>query len=154
MKPSVYLCGPITGLSYGEARNGWRAEFASYMDQTLIDLYSPMRQENHLLSELQTIEHKAYDGVLASARGIVAKDRLDVQRATIVVAGFLGAKVVSIGSICEVAWADAWQKPTIIIMEPAGNCHDRFFLTELAAYRVATIKEAAGVASAILLPGI
>lgn len=153
MKPSIYLCGPITGLSYGEARNGWRAEFASYIDRTLIDVYSPMRQEGHL-SEVQSIEHKPYDGILSSARGIVAKDRLDVQRATVVVGGFLGAKLVSIGSICELAWADAWQKTTIIILEPKGNCHDRFFLTEMADYRVPTVKEAADVASAILLPGI
>lgn len=153
MKPSIYLAGPITGLSYGEARHGWRAEFASWIDQSKIDLYSPMRQEGHL-AEVQAIEHKAYDGILSQARAIVAKDRLDVKRADLVIAGFLGAKIVSAGSLIELGWADAWDKTTIMILEPKGNPHDRFFVTEVADFRVATVREAAEVATAILLPGI
>lgn len=153
MKPRVYLAGPITGLSYGEARHGWRAEFAKYLDPA-IEAYSPMRQENHL-SEIQLIEHKPYDGILSQAKAIVAKDRLDVQRADLIVAGFLGAKLVSVGTLIEIGWADAWNKTTIIIMEPDGsNPMDRFFLTEMADFRVATVKEAADVANAILLPGV
>lgn len=153
MKPRIYLCGPITGLSYGEARNGWRAEFASYIDQSLIDLFSPMRQEGHL-SEVQSIEHKPYAGVLSSAKGIVAKDLLDVKRATLVVANFRGAKIHSIGSICEVAWTYILGNPCIGIFEPAGNVHDRFFLTEQIQFRVETVREAAEHAKSILLPGV
>jgi nucleoside 2-deoxyribosyltransferase len=112
-----------------------------------------MRQEGHL-AEIQTIEHVVYDGIMSSAKAIVAKDRLDVQRADLVVAGFLGAKIASIGTTIELGWADAWDKTTILIMEPQGNPNDRFFLTELADFRVATVREAAEVAKAILLPGI
>lgn len=153
IKPRIYLAGPITGLSYGEARNGWRAEFASLVDANLIDLFSPMRQEGHL-AEIQHIEHKAYDGILSQAKAIVAKDRLDVQRADLVVACFLGAKAISLGTAIELGWADAMGKTTLIVMEPEGNPHDRFFLTEMADFRVQTVREAAEVASAILLPGV
>src|SRR5688572_1825858 len=122
MKPRIYLCGPITGLSYGEARNGWRREFATYVDDNLIDLYSPMRQEGHL-AEVQSIEHKPYDGVLSQSRAIVAKDLLDIRRADLIVANFVGAKDHSVGSICEVAWSYLLDKPVISIMEPSGNVH-------------------------------
>lgn len=153
MKPSIYLAGPITGLSYREARFGWRQEFASYIDPTRIDVFSPMRQEGHL-AEIQTIEHKPYDGVLSQAKAIVAKDKLDVKRADLIVAGFLGAKIVSAGSLIELGWADAWEKTTIMILEPHGNPHDRFFVTEVADFRVSSVREAAEVANAILLPGV
>src|ERR1043165_5987499 len=116
MKPRIYLAGPITGLSYKDARYGWRKEFAEYVGESF-DLFSPMRQEGHL-AEIQTIEHKPYDGILSTAKAIVAKDRLDVQRADLVIAGFLGAPMASIGTTVELGWADAWEKTTIIIMEP------------------------------------
>lgn len=112
-----------------------------------------MRQENHL-SEIQKIEHIPYDGILSQAKTIVAKDRLDVQRADLIVAGFLGATQISLGTAIELGWADAMGKTTLIIMEPEGNPHDRFFLTEMADFRVATVREAAEVAAAILLPGV
>lgn len=151
-KPSIYLCGPITGLSYEEARNGWRREFASYIDSR-IDIYSPMRQEGHL-AEIQTIEHKPYTGVLSSAKAIVAKDFLDVQRATLIVANFIGAKDKSTGSTCEIAWAYSFQKPVFVIMEPEGNPHDSFFLMEQVQFRCDTVRAAAQHANAILLPGV
>lgn len=154
-KPSIYLSGPISGLSYREARFGWRQEFASYVDPEKIDLFSPMRQESHL-AEIQSIENKPYGGSpLSQSRAIVAKDRLDTQRCDVLVAGLLGAKIVSVGTLIEIGWADAWDKTTIVILEDDGsNPMDRFFLTELADFRVASVKEAAEVAKAILLPGV
>ena len=42
----VYLSGPITGLTYGEARYTWREEFAKKAPG--IRVLSPMRHEGHL----------------------------------------------------------------------------------------------------------
>lgn len=152
-KPSIYLCGPITGMSYGEARFGQRKAFADLIDER-IDIFSPMRQEGHL-AEIQKISDKPYDSnVMSSSRGIVAKDKLDVQRATLIVANFLGAKIISVGSLIELGWANAWDKPVMIIMEKEGNPHDRFFLTEMADFRTDSVSEAAHMANALLLPGL
>ena len=58
----VYLAGPISGLSYEEARYGWRSEILGMIDGD-IDVLSPMRQEGHL-KEVGTIDdttHGEYD---------------------------------------------------------------------------------------------
>lgn len=149
----VYLCGPITGLSYGEARNGWRKVVGEKIAPT-IEVLSPMRQEGHL-SEIQEIAHKPYEyNPLSSSRGIVSKDYLDVKRSDIVIANFLGAKAISVGSVMEIAWAWAMRKDVILVIEAEGNPHDRFFLTEQCPYRVETVEEAAAMANALLLPGV
>lgn len=153
MTARVYGCGPITGLSYEQARFGWRKQFADLLDPR-IEFLSPMRQEGHL-AEVTEIAHQAYAGsAMSSIRGIVAKDKLDVQRSTIIVANFLGAKNVSIGSVIELGWANAWDKPIILVMEPKDNIHDRFFLTELSHFRTDSVEEAAHWSNALILPGV
>jgi hypothetical protein len=42
----------------------------------------------------------------------------------------------------------------ILIMEPEGNLHDHVFVREMADIHVTTVKEAADVANALLLPGV
>lgn len=154
----VYLAGPITGLSYLDARYGWRKMFADRLHPS-IQALSPMRQEGHL-AEIKVIGHTPYDShQLSSSKGIVGKDKLDVQRSDLVVFNFLGAKVVSRGSLIELGWADAYGKPIIIVLEKADtaafqNPHDYFFATELAQFRVDSIEEAAEMTNALLLPGI
>jgi hypothetical protein len=150
----VYLCGPITGLSYQAARYGWRKTIADMLDPS-IGVLSPMRQEGHL-SEVQAINHNpTNDRTLHTQRGIVRKDKLDVRRSTIVVANFLDAKVVSQGSLIELGWADMADKDIMLIMEKDGsNVHDRFFARDLASYRVDSVEEAAHTINALLLPGV
>jgi hypothetical protein len=152
-KPLVYLCGPITGLSYQDARHGWRGDIRSKIDKQ-IDLLSPMRQEKHL-SEIQQISPEAYpDNPVSTELAIISKDFLDVQRSTLVVANFLGATQLSVGSICEVSWAYALRKQTVFIMEATGAVHDRFFLKGQAQYFVTSVDQAADIVNSLLLPGI
>lgn len=152
----VYLAGPISGLSYEEARNGWRKEFAGYLDFNLKPL-SPMRQEGHL-AEIKSIDGHGYDyNQLSTDKGIVAKDILDIERCDLVVFNFLDASRVSIGSIWEMGYAFARAKPIILVMESGKdvqNIHDHLFVTEAAAFRCTTLKEAAEIANALLVPGI
>lgn len=149
----VYLCGPITGLSYQDARFGWRKKIADILDPS-IGVLSPMRQEGHL-AEVQKINHMpTNDRPLHTQRGIVRKDKLDVRRSTIVCANFLGATEVSQGSLIELGWADMADKDIMLIMEPEGNIHDRFFARDLASYRVTSVEEAAHTINSLLLPGV
>lgn len=150
----VYLCGPIAGLTYGEARHGWREEIATLVDPS-IELLSPMRQEGHLAEMVGTIGALApSDLPIATQRAIVAKDKLDIRRSDLVVANFLGAKRVSIGSVAEMGIASEANKTIILVMEPEGNIHDHVFIRELADVRVTTVEEAGMIINALLLPGV
>jgi hypothetical protein len=178
-KPSIYLCGPISGLTVGEAAGGWRVAFARQIDHQapgLIDLYSPLRHKGRL-AEIGVIAEKAggtsycnSDGTdqhdpMLTERAIIAKDRLDCRRSSMIVAGFLGATTKSTGSLIEFGWADAWNIPILLIMEkpegmrsasgvPHDNPHEHLFVTGIASWRTDNIAEAAYMAKTLLLPGI
>lgn len=150
----VYLAGPITGLSYEEARNGWRKDFAALLHKKIEPL-SPMRQEGHL-AEIKNISSHGYENnPLSSSRGIIAKDCLDVDRADLVVFNFLGAQRVSIGSVWEMGYAKAKGKPLVLILKKAAhNPHDHLFITDTADFVCETIAEAAQITNALLTSGL
>ena len=173
---SVYLAGPITGLTYGDARHGWREEFAAMMPAHIIPL-SPMRGKDFLMGEknLKGDPNMYPTNPLARPSGIVARDRNDVRTCDIVVACFLGAGYhASIGTAVEFGWADAYRKPVVMVIEdepsaevtqagvtvhlpsPIGkrNIHLHAFLTEIAGYRVNNLEEAAQIVKCLLTPGV
>lgn len=159
MKPSCYLAGPITGLSYGAARHGWREEFFNLLGgyESLIACFSPMRQKEFLkdqqcvsgtAAELDAMEH-----ALARPLGILTRDFNDVTHRDAMVACFLGATRVSIGTVWEIGVAFASRKPVVVVMEPS-NIHNHVFITHSSGYVVPTLEEAALIISSLLLPGI
>ena len=108
----VYLAGPISGTSYGESTD-WRESIAEkiYPHTAL----SPMRGKSYLSSEAAIAD--SYDTPLSCAKGIITRDRWDVERCDIVLVNLLGASRVSIGTMMEIAWADAYRKPVVLVME-------------------------------------
>lgn len=124
-KRSIYLAGPITGLTYGEARHGWRKEFGEMMARQSphIECFSPMRQKDFLEGQ-ESLRGDAdaldrLDHALARPHGILTRDFNDVTTRDAVVACFLGAQRVSIGTVWEIGVAYAHKKPLIVIMEPS-----------------------------------
>ena len=158
---TVYLAGPITGLSYHDARHTWRHEFTTLLPEHIHAL-SPMRAKEFLSQEQVLVgdpdmypEHQ-----MATPSGIVTRDRNDVHTCDAMVACFLGARQrVSIGTVGECFWADAYRKPIIMVIEEANgdgqdNIHLHAMLTELAGYRVPTLEEAAHLVTHLLTPGV
>ncbi|MDR5730421.1 MAG: hypothetical protein RB191_23690 [Terriglobia bacterium] len=159
---SIYLAGPITGLEYGEARYSWRKTFAERIGVLAphIECFSPMRQKE-FLSGQQSLQCKASDlesigNALSRPAGILMRDANDVSNRDLIVACFLGAKIVSIGTVWEIGFSGAQvpRKPLIVIMEDEGNIHDHIFVTNTAGYRVNNLEDAALIAASILTPGI
>lgn len=151
----VYLSGPITGLTYKEARFGWRQTFADRLRDTspYTVCLSPMRHEGYL-AEIKGKLDKAYpEHLLSHPRMIVSKDMLDIRESTIVVANFLGAKKASIGTISELGYAYANGKTIITIMEK-GSVHDHPFITELSNAVVSTLEDAVAIVSSLLSEGV
>lgn len=157
---SVYLAGPITGLSYGEAARGWREEFSGLMHMRAphVECFSPMRSKEFLSKEqslqCKGVELDAIEHALSRPLGILTRDSNDVRSRDVIVACFLGAKIVSIGTVWEIGHAKALNKPIVVIMEPDGNCHDHIFVTHSAGYRVDTLDEAALIVGSMLTPGL
>jgi len=165
---TVYLAGPITGLTYGKARHGWREEFAAMLPRHIISL-SPMRGKDFLMGEksLKGDPNMYPTNPLARPSGIIARDRNDVRNCDVVVACFLGAMDhPSLGTAVEFGWADAYRKPVVMVVEDkdqvthfddhdeVGNIHLHAFLTEIAGYQTNNLEEAAQIVRCLLTPGV
>ncbi len=81
-KRTIYLAGPITGLTHDEARYGWRLMFAQRLDAMDMDhifCASPMRGKE-FLQDLGVLSsgHDYPDNALSTSAGITTRDRNDV----------------------------------------------------------------------------
>jgi hypothetical protein len=157
---TCYLAGPITGLSYGNCTD-WREYAIKELGRVGITGLSPMRAKDYLQNE--NVVGDSYEHtVLSSSRGIITRDRWDTTRCDIILANFLSAEQVSIGTVMELAWADLARVPSIVVMEPTlpstgtpvrpGNVHEHSMVREATGFRVETLEEGLNVAKAILLP--
>lgn len=151
-KPLVYLAGPISGLNY-EGATEWRDYAKQWLANSGIVGLSPMRAKEFLkhvdaFSPVNA-ENAAYENPLAKARGIMTRDRNDATRCDVLLVNLLGAKTVSIGTVMEVAWADANRIPIVIAMEP-DNVHQHCMINEAAGYVVTSLDEAIHIVKAVI----
>ena len=150
MSGIVYLAGPITGLAYGEAED-WRA-YAKAVLAPQIKAISPLRGEDYLasLGKLSgTGEEYTHLGVLSLPRGVMTRDFFDANRCDVLLVNLLGATKVSIGTVMEIAWVFARQKPIVVAMEP-DNVHRHMMIDQAIGYQIATLDEALDVVRSIL----
>lgn len=150
MRPSVYLAGPITGLTYDEGQD-WRAYAKDWLDAEGIDGYSPLRAKDYLRA--CGVLEKQYHGLnaLSEPAGITARDRFDCMGRDLVLVNFVGATSVSIGTCIELGWADASRTPLVVAMEE-DNVHHHAMVNAMAGFIVPTLDEALIVARAVLRP--
>lgn len=150
MRKLVYLCGPITGLTF-EGCDGWRKMAARSLGSLGIEVLSPMRGNGHL-AQHGSMPYFDESNPLTTPRGIATKDRFDCLRADVVLANFLGAERISVGSVMELGWADAARKPVVAVME-RGNVHEHPMVLESVSWRVETLDEALWIVGRLLTPG-
>lgn len=153
MEYKVYLAGPITGLNY-EGTMSWREyaidKFKQMADtQKRIIGVSPMRAKEYL-SHLENIGNaNGALGKLSGGKAVVTRDRNDVYTCDAVLMNLQDAKRVSIGTMIEVGWADAFKKPIVLMLEP-GNIHQHDMVTEISGFRADNLDEAIHLINAIL----
>ena len=134
----VYLAGPIAGLGYDETTD-WRNVVT--MELHPIKCLSPMRGKEYLQGEKQDVHNHVfmpgYETAISGPKGIVSRDRFDVTRCDLVFMNLvrsnkdtdtLGANKVSIGTMVELGWADAYRKPVVVILDD-NNPHIHPFCT-------------------------
>lgn len=144
----LYLAGPITGVSYHGCTT-WREYVMKSLPEHIIGV-SPMRGKKYL-EDQKIIGHSYEHFPLSTGKGITCRDRSDVMRCNMLFVNFLGAKKISIGTVGEIFWADAWRKPTVVAMEK-GNIHEHPMIKDMAGFIVPTLDEAIAVAVAVLSP--
>jgi len=148
----VYLAGPITGLSFNESE-GWRDEFKELVKRspvlTRVDLFSPLRAKHYLRGETNIAGQ--YEGTaLSSQKGIMGRDRWDIFTADALVIDFTGAKKVSIGTVMEIAWANARGIPVIAVLDELHGNHP--MIKEAVTFPVKDLNEALYVLEALFVP--
>jgi nucleoside 2-deoxyribosyltransferase len=144
---SVYLAGPITGVSY-DGTTSWRNLVTASLEAHGIAGLSPMRFKKHLKAET-AIGNCDESNPMGSAKGITTRDRFDVMRSDVILFNLLDAKIVSIGTMIEVGWGDMLRKPMVVAMEP-DNIHKHAMLRETVGYIVPTLQEAVNLTVSIL----
>jgi nucleoside 2-deoxyribosyltransferase len=148
MTKRVYLAGPITGLSYADGQD-WRDYAIKELESWDIEGLSPLRGKDYLAA-FETIDKQHIgrtDWPLSLPQGIVGRDRNDVKTSDLILVNFADAKKVSIGTCMEIAWADAFRVPVLMVR---GEVHDHEFINQLVAWSVDTLEEALTLVPAIL----
>lgn len=152
---SVYLAGPMSGLSIAEM-NTWRQATTDYLlgfhpDVTIL---SPLRGKEPYIraaaEESGILDQHTLPNPFSTGKAVMGRDHHDVLMAQVILVNLLGAKKVSIGTSVEIAWAYTHHKPVVAAIEPEGNIHDHPMLTEAFTYRLPNIAQAA-LTTAILL---
>ena len=114
----AYLCGPMTGQTV-EQCSTWR-ETATDQLSDLYDCLSPLRGKDYLppgkLEAFANVQNEI-GAVLSGAKGILSRDTWDVGRCDIVLAIFEDTDQVSIGSVMELAFAHAYRKPIVAVID-------------------------------------
>jgi nucleoside 2-deoxyribosyltransferase len=145
----VYLAGPISGLTFGEAED-WRIRVANALTRSCIESFSPLRAKEFLVAHGELHAEGWHDHVLTCPRGIMSRDHWDCQtNCDAIFVNLLGAKKVSIGTVMEIGCGFAYRKPVIVVMEKTGNLHDHAMVNEATNYRVETLEEGIMVTRAL-----
>lgn len=128
---TIYLAGPITGLSYDEA-----VERRRLVETTLrnagFTVRSPMRGKEFLCG-VQQLGPNGYTGT-NSAQAIFRRDTDDVLNSDVVLIDLTGAKQISVGTMFELGVAWTARAYIVLVMEQ-GNVHEHLFLDQAASIR-------------------
>lgn len=153
---TVYLAGPITGLTHDEARFGWRRDFNRLLPAH-IRASSPMRAKEFLKDSgiLESGASGYRTNPIATPEGITTRDYNDVRTCDAMVACYLeGEGRESIGTAVEFGYAWAHQKPIVVIGSPDDVNIQHLMLERMRGYLVGTLEEGAHIISHLLTPGL
>lgn len=153
MKKKVYLSGPMGGLTYEQAQ-GWRTDVSNQLDSSIVATYSPLRGVRQTIGNQVMGLFGNEKDPLTTGRGILIADHYDVQTSDAILVNLLDAKERSIGTISEVAWAFAYRKPIVLVMEAADNVHDHAFIRQMADFTVTNLQEAIRILKVLLHPDV
>lgn len=143
----VYLAGPILGCDRSGA-NDWRYivdDTLNAMSNGEIRGVSPLRCEP-LIGDTYGTSHP--DPRFGVPRAIAAKNKYDVKNCDLVLA-YMPKGELSLGTLLEIAWADAYDKQIILVTdEPKILNHP--VLDATVDWKLETLAEACEVINGVL----
>ena len=128
----------MTGISYRDALD-WRKYVESKLPADVI-AFSALRGKRYVVEE-RVLQDAYPEHLLSTPQGTITRDRYDVSRCDALFVNFLKSDKVSIGTIMEMAWADARRIPIILAMAE-GNIHDHAFVRQVAGFITGDLDEA------------
>lgn len=137
----IYTAGPISGQSYDQVMKRYQEQV-----QTLsvmgYEVLCPMTGKTYLRNELKFRASGYEQHPVSTNHAIKERDKWMVKSVDIVLVDFTQCNgFVSIGSCMELAWADDYDKHTLVIMEKE-NIHQHAFVLECADIVFPTISDA------------
>jgi len=150
---TVYLAGPISGLS-GEEASGWR-EYAQ-QDLHPLNSISPLRGKDWIKDQsyIKNFPPESFIDPFARPRGLVARDRYDVQHADLMLLNLVADgtnRYISIGSMIELGWANAFGTPVVLVTQK-DVIYIHEFLDAIPEWTVPTLQEGIEVCKTVLKP--
>ena len=115
-KPTVYLAGPILGLT-GDEANDWRYKIAARLAEANIIGVSPLRCEP-LIGKHYAPQYN--DPKFGTARAIGSKNMFDVRAcdmSLIYLPKPAEGRHQSYGTLLELGWAFAWRRLTVLVTD-------------------------------------
>lgn len=126
----IYCVHPISGSSADDVFQYYE-KTQKVLTVAGYDVLIPMFGKGSLRTELKFKAHD-YRTPLTTNHAIFTRDHWMVCQADIIYANFLGAKIVSIGSMFELAWASHMGKQVVLVMDKE-NIHQHAFVLEAAS---------------------
>lgn len=154
-RPLVYLAGAIAGTEFGAATD-WRHMAKYALEERGIETLNPMRAKDALGAQnggriSSNFHDYEKNGAFFRSRGIMTRDFNDVKRCDALLVNLLGLVKVSAGTVMELGWAYALQKPAVVVIEESGNPHDNHpMIFEAMPFRVTTMDEALDAVAVLL----
>jgi nucleoside 2-deoxyribosyltransferase len=83
------------------------------------------------------------------------RDFFDVKRCDVLLINLLGCEKMTTGTVMELGWAYAMQKPVVVAIEPEGNIHDTHPMVHeaIGGLRFPTLDEAIDAVAIVLGAG-
>lgn len=126
----IYIAGPISGMS-GEEVMAYFEKTRELLLNMGYEVLSPMTGKGQFRNEIK-FKKQGYAGhPIITNHAIFERDHWMVCQADIIYTNLTLAKIVSIGSVMELAWASHMGKHTIVSMEK-DNIHQHAFVIEAA----------------------
>ena len=139
MRPSIYLTGPITGVDLTHS-DGWRRRLENEFG-AVAAIFDPVREG--------AVHEPLYRSAGATARlsmrkfgeALAERNRAAIQTCDLLFANLKDATGISLGSVGEIFWADAFRKPILIVRDEFGNPHDHLLLNAVATWTFFTLED-------------
>ena len=135
----IYLARPISGESFDDVV-GYYTALSNELSSIGYDVLYPMVGKGELRTEIK-FKSEGYGNPESTNHAIVARDNWMVSMADLVFIDLVGASRVSIGCMCELAWAYQQRKHIVLVLED-GNIHDHAFVLEQASIVYREYKQA------------